>query len=146
MFLKEGARNWRTNENTNGVGLHLILPATNINYYKQVEACYSLYDRTHMTSANSHPSIGCFHIWQTRHHACVIQWFSRISHKSKLKTCDEISSTWLAETGNSQLQSTSARFSAEDNPIRQADWLNLILCVHTRFFTELLTSNVLSHL
>jgi hypothetical protein len=29
----------RTNENTNGAGLHLILPATRINYYKQVEAC-----------------------------------------------------------------------------------------------------------
>jgi hypothetical protein len=27
------------NENTNGVGLHLTLPATRINYYKQVEAC-----------------------------------------------------------------------------------------------------------
>jgi hypothetical protein len=27
------------NENTNGVGLYLTLPAASINYYKQVEAC-----------------------------------------------------------------------------------------------------------
>jgi hypothetical protein len=26
-------------KNTNGVGLHLTLPAASINYYKQVEAC-----------------------------------------------------------------------------------------------------------
>jgi hypothetical protein len=32
-------RYWRTNENTNGVGLHLTLLASRINYYKQVEAC-----------------------------------------------------------------------------------------------------------
>jgi hypothetical protein len=32
-------RNLRTNENTNGVGFHPTLPATRINYYKQVEAC-----------------------------------------------------------------------------------------------------------
>jgi hypothetical protein len=32
-------RNWRTSENTSGVGLHLTLPAPRINYYNQVEAC-----------------------------------------------------------------------------------------------------------
>jgi hypothetical protein len=43
---RDKTRNWRTNENTNGVGLHLTLPATNINYYKQVEPCVRTNNRT----------------------------------------------------------------------------------------------------
>jgi hypothetical protein len=36
------SRMWRTNENTNGVGLHRTQPATRINYYKQVRTRWKL--------------------------------------------------------------------------------------------------------
>jgi hypothetical protein len=70
--------------------------------------------------------------------------FEAFTKTEKFNTRDKILRNWLAETlGNSQLQTSPARFLAEDNPIHQVYRLSPILYVWTGFLTKLFTAKVL---